>query len=47
MRAQDIMSPHFQKLATQAMRWFQAELEAGALVVIDESCAPVRILPLG
>lgn len=46
IRAQDVMSAGFQKLAIDTLRQFQRELEAGALVVVDETRARVRILPL-
>jgi predicted nuclease of predicted toxin-antitoxin system len=47
IRAQDVMSAEFQKLAVETMRRFQVELETGALIVVDESRARVRILPVG
>jgi predicted nuclease of predicted toxin-antitoxin system len=46
IRAQDVMSDSFQRLTVEALRRFQAELETGALVVIDESRSRARILPL-
>ncbi len=47
IRAQDVMSAEFQKLAIETLRRFQPELEVGALVVVDASRARVRILQLG
>ncbi len=47
IRAQDVMSAGFQKLAIETLHRFQPELEAGTLVVVDASRARVRILPLG
>lgn len=47
IRAQDLMSDRFRKLAVEALRGFQTELESGALIVIDEHRYRVRMLPLG
>jgi predicted nuclease of predicted toxin-antitoxin system len=46
VRARDVMSAEFQKLAIEALRQLQPQLEAGALVVIDEYRSRARVLPL-
>jgi predicted nuclease of predicted toxin-antitoxin system len=46
VRAQDVLSERFQELAINALRQFESALDAGALVVIDESRSRARVLPL-
>jgi predicted nuclease of predicted toxin-antitoxin system len=46
VRAQDTLSSQFRDLFTGALRRFQAQLDAGAIVVVEQSRARVRILPL-
>jgi predicted nuclease of predicted toxin-antitoxin system len=46
IRAQDVSVAHLEAMAVATLRRFQSELEAGALIVVDESRARVRILPL-
>jgi len=46
VRTQDVMSETFLNLLTNTLQQFQTQLESGALVVVDESRARVRILPL-
>ncbi|HEX8069503.1 MAG TPA: DUF5615 family PIN-like protein [Pyrinomonadaceae bacterium] len=46
IRAQDVSVTHLEAMMVATLRRFQAELEAGALIVLDEARARVRILPL-
>ena len=46
VRTQDVAPAAIGKLAVNALRQFQPELEKGALIVLDEARARVRMLPL-
>lgn len=46
VRAQDTLSTDFQRQVFDALRRFGAELEAGAIVVVEQFRSRVRILPL-
>lgn len=46
VRAQDTLSAQFHDLFIGSLRRFRAELDAGAIVVVEQSRARVRILPL-
>lgn len=46
VRTQDVLSERFCDMLTGALRQFDAELEAGAVIVIDEMRARARVLPL-
>jgi len=46
VRAQDVSPGHLTPLVVRALRKFEKELEAGALVVVDEASQKVRWLPL-
>lgn len=46
VRAQDTLSAQFHELFIGSLRRFQAELDAGAIVVVEQSRARVRILPI-
>jgi len=46
IRTQDILSESFRVLLVRVLREFRKQLEAGALIVVDESRSRVRILPL-
>jgi predicted nuclease of predicted toxin-antitoxin system len=46
VRAQDVLPAHLEPLIVRAMREHEAEIEAGALVAVEESRSRVRILPL-
>ena len=46
IRTQDVLSGRFQELLPVSLRQFKSELEAGALIVVDEMRARARILPL-
>ena len=46
VRTQDVAPAAIGKLAVNALRQFQSELEKGALIVLDEARARVRMLPL-
>jgi predicted nuclease of predicted toxin-antitoxin system len=46
VRTQDVTPPAIEKLVVSALRQFQAELEKGALIVLDEAHSRARILPL-
>lgn len=46
VRTQDVTPRALGKLVIQTLRQFQSALEKGALVVLDEAQARVRVLPL-
>jgi predicted nuclease of predicted toxin-antitoxin system len=46
VRAQDTMATDFQDHVLDALRRFEPDLEAGAIVVVEQHRARVRILPL-
>lgn len=46
VRAQDVLSKHFQQLVLDSLRQFESALTTGALIVIDESRTRARVLPL-
>ena len=46
VRTQDVTPAAIGKLVVSALRQFEAELEKGALIVLDESRARARVLPL-
>jgi predicted nuclease of predicted toxin-antitoxin system len=46
VRAQDVLPEHLQGVVVPAMRQHERLLEAGALVMVDESTSRARILPL-
>ena len=46
IRMQDVLSKQFQSLLVNALRQFEPELNAGALIVVDESRSRARVLPL-
>jgi predicted nuclease of predicted toxin-antitoxin system len=46
VRGQDVLPDHMEGLVVAALRQHEADLESGALVVVDESRCRVRILPL-
>ena len=47
VRAQDTLSTDFQRQVFDALRRFGAELESGAIVVVEQFRSRVRVLPLG
>jgi predicted nuclease of predicted toxin-antitoxin system len=46
VRAQDTLSERFRDVLINALRQFQDALEAGAIVVVEESRARARFLPI-
>ena len=46
VRSQDVSPDHLGRLVCGALRQFSAELEAGAIVTLDEARQRVRLLPL-
>jgi predicted nuclease of predicted toxin-antitoxin system len=46
IRAQDVSPGHLGPLVDRTLRQFTQELEAGALVTVDEARQRVRLLPL-
>jgi predicted nuclease of predicted toxin-antitoxin system len=44
VRAEDVLPDHLGDIIFKALRQYQAHLEAGALIVVDESTYRVRIL---
>lgn len=46
IRVQDVLSEQFRETLLQVLRQFQAQLESGALLVIDESRSRARLLPI-
>ena len=46
VRAEDVLPDHLQTPVIAALRQHEADLAAGALVVVDEARARVRVLPI-
>jgi predicted nuclease of predicted toxin-antitoxin system len=46
VRTQNVMPAHVGALVVQLLRRHQSSVESGALVVVDEARARVRVLPL-
>ncbi|MEQ8847442.1 DUF5615 family PIN-like protein [Botrimarina sp.] len=46
VRGQDVLPDHMGAVVAAALRQHEADLAAGALVVVDEARARVRVLPL-
>src|SRR5215217_7990333 len=46
VRTQDVTPAHLLGMVIAALRNYQSQLEAGALIVLDEGKSRVRILPL-
>lgn len=46
VRFQDVLSEGFGRVLTAAMKQFTAELDSGALLVVDESRSRARLLPI-
>lgn len=46
VRTQDVLSAEFLSTLTMTLRRFAPDLAAGALIVVDESRARVRVLPI-
>ena len=47
VRGQDVLPEHLETIVTAVIRQFESQLEAGALVTVDESRGRVRLLPIG
>ena len=46
VRTQDVMPAHLEPVIVTALRQYEAELKAGALLIVHEGRLRVRILPL-
>jgi predicted nuclease of predicted toxin-antitoxin system len=46
VRTQDVMPSHLETVIVAAMQQYEAELDAGALVIVNEGRLRVRLLPL-
>ena len=46
VRTQDVTPAHLERTVISSLRQHQTSLESGALIILDESRARVRILPL-
>lgn len=46
VRTQDVTPEHLESIVVEALRQYGLLLEAGALLIVDESRSRVRILPL-
>ena len=46
VRGRDVLPPSMEGVVVAALTQFEAQLAAGALVVVDERCSRVRLLPL-
>lgn len=46
VRAQDVMPLHLESVIVAALQQYEAELEAGALLIVHEGRLRVRLLPL-
>jgi predicted nuclease of predicted toxin-antitoxin system len=46
VRTQDVFPEHLESVIVAALRQYEALLEAGALIVVDESTCRARVLPV-
>lgn len=46
VRTQDVTPRHLEAMVIDALKKYESLLEAGALIVLDESKSRIRILPL-
>ena len=46
VRGQDVLPSHLERVVVAALRQHDADLAAGALVVVDENRCRVRVLPI-
>ena len=46
IRGDDVLPEHMESIVATAITQYAAELEAGALIVVDENRRRVRVLPL-
>jgi predicted nuclease of predicted toxin-antitoxin system len=46
VRTQDVLSEQFRDTLTGALRQFESELAAGAMIVVEETRSRARVLPL-
>lgn len=46
VRGQNVLPDHMEDLVAAALQQHEADLESGALVVVDESKSRVRVLPI-
>ncbi len=46
VRGQDVLPDHMAPIVVAAIRLYEPDLDAGALVVVDEAKSRVRILPI-
>lgn len=46
VRAKDVFPSHLEELMTRILRQYEERLRSGALVVVDEASARIRILPI-
>lgn len=46
VRAKDVFPSHLEELMTGVLRQYEEQLQSGALVVVDEGSARIRILPI-
>ena len=47
VRSQDVLPEHLETIVIAVIRRYEPQLEAGALVTVDESRGRVRLLPIG
>ena len=47
VRAQDVLPDHLEAVVVSAIRRYEAQLQKGALVTVDEARGKVRMLPIG
>src|SRR5262245_5839318 len=46
VRTQDVLPTHLEPILVPVLKQFESNLEAGALIVVDEGKSRVRVLPL-
>jgi predicted nuclease of predicted toxin-antitoxin system len=46
VRAQNVLPEHLGEVVVAALRQFAHQLEAGALITVDEGASRARILPI-
>ena len=47
VRAHDVLPAHLEQILVKAIQTYEAQLQQGAIITVDESRSRVRVLPIG